>query len=465
MRTFHGTKRTHTMVLPVLVLAAAAGTYAQAVPVDLKGKVTAASGAAVAGAEVTLMGRGLKDSTDAGGAYAILAGPTSLFRGAKAPSARETSAHSALWRTGHPRIAGSNAQGPLVEWFRLDGRKQPQYHAPVAKSEAMGHLGAEGPLAKQGAVIDSFKVTAAGYATAYKSIESYQGEVNIVLQPVTTAECNPADRTPAPTPVNTTFSGAAFTGPHQVVVETDPGMPGVTIFRPKELGVGKGYPIAAWGQGGCSKNGLSNREFQAEIASHGYVVFSDGAPNGSGSGSMTNDIVGMGKPLVDYIKFAIKENNRPCSPYYRSLDTAKTAAFGWSCGGLMAEGAAASNLAALTTFMVLNSGMTSLNQSVINAFKTPMLVVVGGTGDQAYPNGTRDYEAVQTLPAVWMSSDVGHGGTYSQDNGGAYAQVCVNWMNWWLKGDTGPKGKGYFVGAGCGLCSNTAWTIKSKNIP
>lgn len=337
--------------------------------------------------------------------------------------------------------------------------------APLASLAQAGQGPTTGTLAKQQAVIDSLKVVASGFTASHKTIESYDAEVNVTMQLAATVECNPADRTPAPTVVNTTFSGAAFTGPHQVVVETDPGMPGVTIFRPKELGVGKNYPIAAWGQGGCSKNGLSNREFQAEIASHGYVVFSDGAPNGSGSGSMTNDIVGMGKPLVDYIKFAIKENSRPCSPYYRSLDTTKTAAFGWSCGGLMAEGAAASNLSALTTFMVLNSGMTSLNQTVINAFKTPMLFVVGGTGDQAYPNGTRDYEAVQTLPAVWMSSNVGHGGTYSADNGGAYAQVCVNWMNWWLKGETGPKGKGYFVGANCGLCSNTTWTIKSKNIP
>jgi hypothetical protein len=278
-------------------------------------------------------------------------------------------------------------------------------------------------------------------------------------------DCDPKDRTAPPNVVNTSFSGSPFTGPHQVVVETIAGMPGVTIFRPKEIGIGKGYPIAAWGQGGCSKNGLSNREFQAEIASHGYVVFSDGTPNGTGNGSMTNDIVGMGKPLVDYIKFAIKENSRPCSPYYRSLDTTKTAAFGWSCGGLMAEGAGASNEPALTTFMLLNSGMTSLNSSVINAFKAPMLVVVGGASDQAYPNGTRDYEAVKTLPAVWLSSNVGHGGTYEQDNGGAYAQVCVSWLNWWLKGDVGAKGKGYFIGAQCGLCVNPSWSIRSKNIP
>lgn len=459
----HNKHHAHRIASSMLLGLAALVSAQSNASVNLRGKVTGASGSGIAGAEVTLVGRNLKDTTDASGNFTITTPATSLI----AVPGKRTSRHDFM----QPGLRGTKAlqanaadgKAARTDWFRLDGRMLKQEHAdfnpnPLQPTSPFA-------LAKQQAILDSLKVVAAGFTTSHKTIESYDAEVNVTLQAVATVECNPADRTPAPTVVNTTFSGSAFTGPHQVVVETDPGMPGVTIFRPKELGVGKNYPIAAWGQGGCSKNGLSNREFQAEIASHGYVVFSDGTPNGSGSGSMTNDIVGMGKPLVDYIKFAIKENSRPCSPYYRSLDTTKTAAFGWSCGGLMAEGAAASNLSALTTFMVLNSGMTSLNQSVINAFKVPMLVVVGGESDQAYPNGTRDYEAVQTIPAVWMSSNVGHGGTYSADNGGAYAQVCVNWMNWWLKGDTGPKGKGYFVGANCGLCSNSTWTIKSKNIP
>lgn len=442
-------------VIPVLAQTGA--------PVNLRGKVTGISGSGIAGAEVTLVGRNLKDTTDASGNFTIASTATALFAGPRSMASRHDFMQPAMRGAKASQAISAEGKTARTEWFRLDGRMLRQEHTNLNPN--LGQPTSPFALAKQQAIIDSLKVVSLGFTTTHKTIESYDAEVNITLQSAATVECNPADRTPAPTVVNTTFSGATFTGPHQVVVETDPGMPGVTIFRPKELGVGKNYPITAWGQGGCSKNGLSNREFQAEIASHGYVVFSDGTPNGTGSGSMTNDIVGMGKPLVDYIKFAIKENNRPCSPYYRSLDTTKTAAFGWSCGGLMAEGAAASNLSALSTFMVLNSGMTSLNQSVINAFKVPMLVVVGGESDQAYPNGTRDYEAVQTLPAVWMSSNVGHGGTYSQDNGGAYAQVCVNWMNWWLKGDTGPKGKGYFVGANCGLCSNATWTLKSKNIP
>ena len=289
--------------------------------------------------------------------------------------------------------------------------------------------------------------------------------MNVTLEAVAGAECDPKDKTPAPTAVNTGFSGKPFTGAHEVVVETDPGISGVTIFRPKDLGPGKNYPIVAWGQGGCSKNGLDNREFQAEIASHGYLVFSDGAPNGTGSGSSGNDLIALGKPLLNYIHWAVKENGRACSQYYRSLDTTKTAAFGWSCGGLMAEGAGASNDKYLSTFMLNNSGMREFNQSIIDAFKKPIMILLGGPGDMAYANGVKDYEAVKNVPAMLIDTDVGHGGTYSQDNGGSFAQVDLAWLNWWLKGDTGPTGKGYLVGANCGLCSDSKWIIKSKNMP
>ena len=62
--------------------------------------------------------------------------------------------------------------------------------------------------------------------------------------PVVTQPPSCTDR-PAPVAVNVNFSGNPFTGSHQVVVETDPGLPQFTIFRPKDLGSGKKYPIVA----------------------------------------------------------------------------------------------------------------------------------------------------------------------------------------------------------------------------
>jgi hypothetical protein len=33
-----------------------------------------------------------------------------------------------------------------------------------------------------------------------------------------------------------------------------------------------------------------------------------------------------------------------------------------------------------------------------------------------------------------------------------------------LTSDTGATGKGYFVGAGCGLCANAQWKIDSRSL-
>ncbi len=267
---------------------------------------------------------------------------------------------------------------------------------------------------------------------------------------------------PTPVAVNVSFTGNAFTGSHQVVVETDPGLSGYTVYRPEDLGEGKRYPIAVWGNGGCSLNGTYNPEFLGEIASNGYLVVSDGTPNGSGSRSMGSDVRSMGAPMVTAIDWAVSENDNPCSQYYRSLDSTKTAVFGWSCGGLMSLGA--SNDPRLTTFIIDSSGLMSADSNIYNGIHTPMLIVLGGPDDIAYSNGTRDYQNVNNVPIVCASTPVGHGGTYTQDNGGSFAKVNLYWFNWQLKGDTGATGKAYFAGSSCGLCATANWTVQSKNI-
>src|SRR5436190_314016 len=95
-----------------------------------------------------------------------------------------------------------------------------------------------------------------------------------------------------------TGTSATGSGPHKVTVETnsDPGIAEGTIFRPTDLGGTEKYPIFAWGEGGCSLNGLSNATAMGEIASHGYFVIADGTPNGSSSRSMGSDPAAMGKP-------------------------------------------------------------------------------------------------------------------------------------------------------------------------
>jgi hypothetical protein len=209
-------------------------------------------------------------------------------------------------------------------------------------------------------------------------------------------------------------------------------------------------------------NGTTDPEFLGEIASHGFLVIADGTPNGSTSRPVGSDYRALGQPLLKALDWAIKENERACSQYYQGLDTSKTAVFGWSCGGLMAEGVSSDSR--LTTVMLNSSGMVNQDQTIYPGAHTPVLIILGGTSDAATPNGMRDYDAINNVPIVVESTEVGHGGTYTQDNGGSFAKVDVAWLNWWLKGDTKATGKGMFVGANCGLCSDSSWTIQSKNL-
>ncbi|WP_437611520.1 alpha/beta hydrolase [Sorangium sp. So ce834] len=256
-------------------------------------------------------------------------------------------------------------------------------------------------------------------------------------------------------------------GPHQVVVETnsDPRINEGTIFRPADLGGGAKYPIFVWGQGGCSRDGLSTEAAMAEIASHGYFVVADGTPGGK---EPNRDLGGGGDVLLAYVDWVIAENEKPCSAYYHSIETTKVAANGFSCGGLMAAGTAADPR--MTTWGHTSSGTFSPDQAFYKSIHTPVLIVTG-TADSlgANENGARDYQNIAALGdiPVMMFAKVGadHGGDLWARNGGEFTQVNLAWLNWWLKGDVSATGKGMLVGASCRFCSDRSWNISSANLP
>lgn len=259
-------------------------------------------------------------------------------------------------------------------------------------------------------------------------------------------------------------------GSHKVVVETNSGS-GIncgTIYRPADLGGTEKYPIFVWGEGACSRDGSANSAAMAEIASHGYFVIADGPLNGGGncgSISMSTDVGPMAKPLISYIDWAIAENSKPCSAYYDSLDTTKISSDGFSCGGLMSMGTAGDPR--MTSFGYTSSGLTSPVESYYKTIHTPVKILLGGTSDIAYTNGTRDYDQISALgvPIILFSKNLGHGGDLGNKNGGDFTKVNLAWLNWQLKGDTGATGKGFLMGDSCTFCKDSAWENKSKNLP
>jgi hypothetical protein len=131
----------------------------------------------------------------------------------------------------------------------------------------------------------------------------------------------------------------------------------------------------------------------------------------------------------------------------------------------MAEGTAGDSR--MTTWGITSSGLTSPDSAFYKTVHTPVKVLVGGSSDQAYPNGSRDFDSITALgiPAVFFSKNIGHGGDLGSTNGGDFTKINLAWLNWQLKGDTTATGKGFLVGDSCTFCKNSAWEVKSKNLP
>lgn len=249
------------------------------------------------------------------------------------------------------------------------------------------------------------------------------------------------------------------TGPYSVSVEQDPGLMTYTIYRP--VGSKAKMPIVVWANGGCLQSALLYGEFLKEIASYGFLIIADGEPTTeTGCGQITQSDQN-GERLIDAIDWAFAVNEKSCSQYYHKLDTAKVAAMGQSCGGIMTYNA--SDDPRLSTVIIWNSGLFQRNQQVYDNLHAPMAIFTGGQRDVAQSNAQADFAAITKVPVFWGDLPVGHEATYHEDNGGEFSRVGVAWLKWQLMGETGPDGAGMFVGNNCGLC-NTDWTIKKKNM-
>jgi len=282
-----------------------------------------------------------------------------------------------------------------------------------------------------------------------------------VVPDVPAVACNPADKKPDPKnfPAENIqrYKGmklATPTGPYGFVIETDPAMPEYTIYRPMKMGELK-HPVMVWANGGCSKDGTYFSKWLMELVSHGFVVVSDGTPNGSGSRSLGPD----GAPQIKALDWIIAENERPCSQYYHKLDVTKTAASGQSCGGLMSLGASSDKR--LTTVVIFNSGLFEADEKIYSGLHTPVAYFIGGKDDVAYAQAETDVKAINKVPLFYGNLDVGHFATWAEDNAGEFGRVGVSWFKWQLMGDAAAEKM--FVGADCELCKPPSkWTVQKK---
>jgi dienelactone hydrolase len=254
-------------------------------------------------------------------------------------------------------------------------------------------------------------------------------------------------------------------GPTKAWYTSDPTLVNHTIYAPKAVNPNAKLPLIVWGNGACGADGAGFSNFLTEIASHGFMVISSGAPKSpfgstTGKGGLallasTSGDKTRAYQMTEAINWAF---DGAAGGKYGVPDTTKVATAGQSCGGLEAYSAAYKD-SRVRMIGIFNSGVIDDSiRPMLAQIKVPVGIFLGGPSDIAYVNvsvifasapysipnttvqGERDYKELPAgLPVLKGEIDMGHMGDYFFTQGGKFGKAAVNWLKWMFKDDVTSK--------------------------
>jgi len=255
-------------------------------------------------------------------------------------------------------------------------------------------------------------------------------------------------------------------GKYRAVAVSEKSLPKYVVYHPIDMAgavkaEGRKLPVMLFANGGCMDTSVGYENMLTEIASNGYVVVAIGEMQ----------IVQFDRPehstesvmLEEALNWVVKNADDKNSQYYGMIDTKNICAGGHSCGGAQVLFNAKNPL--LKTYLIFNAGMGTMEMAgassrSLSQLHGPIIYLIGGEGDVAYPNAQKDYEAITKVPIVLAdNAKAGHSGTYNQKFGGTFAKLALKWMDWQLKG----KQENSAIFLQSSLSEFPEWTVKSKN--
>ncbi len=252
-----------------------------------------------------------------------------------------------------------------------------------------------------------------------------------------------------------------------------------TVFYPKDLSDFPSkdrLPVLVMSGPGADKTSSAFRPFFTEVASHGYMMIV--------SGVLTEETVNTGilpknkkEDMLAAIDWAIAANGDPNSPFYGKIDTKNIGAMGQSAGGLQAL--ELKDDPRITHLALFNSGMFKADSpmgrrmgsakpkaEVFADFTKPIAYFVGGT-DMARQNAEDDFPYITKAPVVLAVRHIegdAHAGTFREYNGGAFAEACIDWLDWNMKGKM--TSAATFLGENATIKKDPLWIdFQTKNLP